>query len=268
MIALFALAAMLVAGTDQTQSPAPAATAAGDLPEIGRVKSRVLSCVALQELVVPSFAAALRADKQFTQAAPQFASYAEAKDSATTLPTNVKKANGAPMKTKLIAADPDSATPEMYLARLDKALATMQQEVLTISKALGDPRIAADITDPAVQAERAQLQVLYAAQVTRIATLQEFLERQRMNRAITDKTLTDQSVFSSAGVNMDDLQAAGADALASGHDPLLGGQPMINGLALNDKQSVADWTTGMARGVHNYENVAAKTFLDIGKNCK
>jgi hypothetical protein len=268
LIAALVLVAMLLTDQAQPQSQATAAPAAGDLPEIGRVKSKVPSCVALQELVIPSFAAALRADKQFTQAAPQFASYAEAKDSATTLPTNVKKANGSPMKTKLIAADPDSATPEMYLARLDKALATMQQEVQVISKALGDPRIAADVTDPAVQSERSQLLVLYAAQMTRIATLQEFLERQRMNRAITDKTLTDQSVFSSAGVNMDDLQAAGADALASGHDPLLAGQPMINGLALNDKQTVSDWTTGMARGVHNYENVAAKTFLDIGKNCK
>jgi hypothetical protein len=272
MIALFTLAAMLAAAPEQA-SPAPATTPAADLiPEIGRVKSKAPACVALQDLVAPSFAAALRADKEFTVAAPDFGNYASAKSASTTRPTNVTRANGAPMKTRMVAADQDSATPEMYLARLDKALATMTGDLLAINKALGDPRLATDSSDPAVQSEREQMQRLYVVQASRIATLQEFLERERMNRARTDATLTDNGSLGKGGIggqnSADDLAANAAAALDSGHVPLLFGQPMLNGLAANDKQSVNDWTSLMARSVHENENRAAKTFYDIAQTCK
>jgi len=99
---------MLSAIPDQA-SPPPAA----QLPEIGRIRAISPSCIALQDIVLPSFAAAARADKEFAQAAPQFAAFAEARDAAKTLPTGITKASGHEMQTKLIAADPDSSATDM-----------------------------------------------------------------------------------------------------------------------------------------------------------
>jgi hypothetical protein len=260
------LAGLLVAGPTPPQSLPTAAPAAGDLPEIGRTQSHAPACVALQEIVAPSFAAAMRADKQFAQTAPQFASYAEAIDNATTLRGDVTVAARGQMKTKLIAVDPDSATPEMYLAKLDKALTGMQQEALTIAKALGDPRIAADVTDPVVQTERRQLQALYGVQSARIKALMEFLEKQRKETG--DRTFRDTTAFDSAGVSMEALAAAAYNAT---HGPEKGiealGQPMTNGLTPNDKRAVNDWTTAIARVAHDNANAAAKTLLDVAKTC-
>jgi hypothetical protein len=278
MIALFTLATMLAVAPAQT-APAPSATpnTADVIPEIGRVKSKAPACSALQDLVAPSFAAAMRADKQFAQAAPQFAAYATAKASATALPTNVTRVTSSgdrPMQSKIGADELDSPTPEMYLARLDKALAEMKREAAAINKALGDPRLASDSNDPAVQSERKQLSQLYDVQVARIATLQEFLDRQRLGRARTDTTITNNTAFDKGargaipGVNTADNQAAAAAALDSGHVVFLFGQPSINGQAANDKQSVNDWTTSIGRAVRENENTAAKTFFAIALNCQ
>jgi hypothetical protein len=267
MIALFALAAMLATNSDQVspaQSPVPAVDV---IPEIGRTKSRAPACVALQDLVAPSFAAAMRADQQFNQAAPQFAAYAGAKDATTILPTGMVKASGTPLQTRRMAEDSDSATPEMYLARLDKSLADMVKNVLAIGKALSDPRLASDSQDPAVQSEREQLQRLYAVQVGRISVLQEFLARQRMDRTKNDRNITNSTSLDGRGVGTADLAAAAAAALDSGHVADLLGQPSLNGLAGNDKQSMNDWTNRIARTVKDNENSAAQTFYNLARNC-
>jgi len=283
MIALFTLAAMLAVTPAQTV-PAPSATpnTADVVPEIGRAKSKAPACAALQDLVSPSFAAALRADNDFKQAAPQFAAYAAAKASATSLPTNVTRVTSAgdrPMQSKVGADELDSPTPELYLARLDKVLADMKREAAAINKALGDPRLATDSSDPAVQSERKQLSELYDVQVARIAALQEFLDRQRMGRSRTDTNLTNNTAFDSGAkgtkggggkpaVNTADNQAAAAAALDSGHVAYLFGQPSLNGQAGNDKQSINDWTSSMGRAVRDNENTAAKIFFALALNCQ
>jgi len=277
MIALFTLVTMLANAAAQT-TPAP--DAGQIIPEIGRTKSKAPACTALQELVAPSFAAARRVDKQFEQAAPQFAAYAAAKAASSTLPTNIKRSGGGTdqpdsadfaVKPRVTAEDQDSVNPDAYIAHLDKALASMKQDILAITKALGDPRLASDSPDPAVQSEREALLRLYLAQASRVATLQEFLDRERLNRIKADTTLTDNGAFWAAGVGgsaWEKIAAQAAAALNSGHVPLLFGQPMLSGLASNDKQSVNDWTAGMGRIVHDNENLAAKTFYDIAQSCK
>jgi hypothetical protein len=258
VIALFVVAALMAAGPDQ------------DVPEIGRVKSNAPACAALRDLVIPSLLAAARVDQQFAQAAPQFAAYAAAKAGATTLPTNMTRANGSPVTSRTTADEADSPTPDLYLARLDKALAGMQKDLLSIGKALGDPRIAADSTDPSVQAEREQLGVLYVVQAARIATLMEFLGRERKSRIDADRSLTDQSALhhaTGAASQSDDLAAAAAAALSSGHVPYLVGQPQLNGLAANDKQSVNDWTAGIAKAVRESESTAVKKFAAVAQTC-
>jgi hypothetical protein len=276
MIALFTLVAMLASAPAQT-TPAP--DSGQGVPEIGRTKSKAPACAALQELVAPSFAAARRVDQQFAQSAPQFAAYAGAKDASTPLPTNIKHAGGGTDQPDSAdfavkprgAEDLDSVNPDAYIARLDKALAGMKQDILAIAKALGDPRLTSDSPDRAVQSEREALLRLFLAQASRAATLQEFLDRERLNRIKADTTLTDNGAFWPAGVGgsaSEKIAAQAEAALSSGHVPLLVGQPMLGGLAANDKQSVNDWTASIARIVHDNENLAAKTFLEIAQSCK
>jgi hypothetical protein len=275
MIALFTLATMLAVAPAQTV-PAPSATpnTADVVPEIGRTRSKAPACAALQDLVSPSWAAAMRADNDFRQAAPQFSAYAAAKAGATTLPTNVVRADNHQMKSKVAADELDSPTPEMFLARLDKVLADMKREAGAINKALGDPRLASDSNDPAVQSQRKELSQLYDVQVARIAALQEFLDRQRMGRSRTDTSLTNNAAFDQGarahkgGVNTADNQEAAAVALDSGHVVYLFGQPSINGQAANDKQSLNDWTNSIGRAVRDNENTAAKTFFALALNCQ
>jgi hypothetical protein len=277
MIALFTLAAALAVSPAQT-APAPVATpnTAEVVPEIGRTKSKAPACAVLQDLVMPAYAAALRVDKQFAGATPHFSAYAAAKDAAAIPNSNLAHQDPTgfgdlAVKSRRVADDSDSASPDMYLARLDAALVAMRKDLLAIGTALGDPRVSKDSPDPAVQSERQNLLALWAVQAARIATLQEFLERQRLDRAKTTLAQVDMSPFFKGGMGgnrADDLAAKAAEALDSGHVPLLFGQPMINGIAANDKQSVNDWTGGMTRNVRDIENGAAITFLGVANTCK
>jgi hypothetical protein len=277
MIALLTLAATLAVSSAQT-SPAPVATpnTADVVPEIGRTKSKAPACAVLQDLVMPAFDAALRADKQFAGATPQFSAYAAAKDATAAPNSGLAHASGdgitdVGVKSRRVSEEQDSPTPDMFLARLDTALVAMRKDLLAIGKALGDPRVSKDSLDPAVQSERQNLLALWAVQAARIATLEEFLERQRLDRAKTTLSQVDMSPFFKGGVGgnrADDLAAKAAAALDSGHVPLLFGQPMISGIASNDRQSVNDWTGGMTRNMREVENDAAISFLGVANTCK
>jgi hypothetical protein len=221
----------------------------------------------------------MRTDSQFFQAAPQFAAYAGAKAASRARPPGVMKVGAgldgdAPGPSNRAAEDIDSVAPEMYLARLDKALADMVKNVRAIGNALGDPRLASDSADPALQSEREQLGQLYAVQLGRISVLQEFLERQRAERIRTDKNVANNSALDRGstpgggpGISMAELAAGAAAALDSGHVAQQLGQPMLSGLAGNDKQSVNDWTSRIARAVREHENMAAQTFYGLAQKC-
>jgi hypothetical protein len=248
MIALFVLTAMLA--TPATAAPADETTPA----EIGRVRANSAACLVSRDVVIPAFAAAMHADTTFKVAAPQFGLYAAAKAETHTLPTNI----GA--KTRMVANDPWSATNQMYLAKLDQALANITKDVLTISQALGDKRISADSTDPAVQAQREQLLKLEQIQKSRALALREFIMRESMG---IGRDTGDSSALSTGMVDMNTVMEGTPSAV----DLVTFGQPQLNGLAQNDKSSMNDWTASIERAVHANENPIAKTFFDIAKAC-
>jgi hypothetical protein len=49
-----------------------------------------------------------------------------------------------------------------------------------LAKALGDPRVAATVDDPVVQAERAEMQQLYATEMSRLGALNESVSREQL----------------------------------------------------------------------------------------
>jgi hypothetical protein len=127
-------------------SPGPIAQ---PLPEIGRTRSVSPACVAMRDLVGPSWSAAQRADKRFVETRKRLPNYAE------------------------IVDDPEHRTDafrQMLISKLDSDASNLLQEAQVLSKALGDPRISADNKDPQVVETRRALQQLYDAQMTRATT--------------------------------------------------------------------------------------------------
>jgi hypothetical protein len=224
-----------------TETPAPAPSAA--LPEIGRVRAATPSCAAMRDLIIPSFAAARRADARFTQTRARLPQYVDYVDDP------VHRAD---------------VFRESALARLDQDSTAILNETLVINKALGDPRFK-DPTDPVVAAEKAQLEQLYSTQQARANQLQEFVMRQRA--AIAKNGIDDNSAFTSnrklQGANVSPPPAPIANFTAPPGMPVLGGR-----IAMADKAVINDWSGSMAAAVRASENQAARTFLPIAHSCR
>ena len=222
-----------------TETPAPAA----NLPEIGRVRANSPVCAAMRDLVIPSFAAARRADARFTETRVRLPKYIE------------------------IADDPEHRSDvyrESALSKLDADATKILNETLVMNKALGDPRFK-DPTDPQVIAAKNQLQQLYATQQARANQLQEFVMRQR--NEIAKNGIGDNSAFASRRQPPrlpDDNQVKPPPSLKAP-----AGMPLINGkIAMADMQSLNEWSGQMAAAVRASENLAAQTFLPIAQSCR
>ena len=216
------------------------------LPAIGRVRSATPPCAAMRDLVIPSFAAALRTDKIFAEARSALPRYIDQVDND-------------------VSQNPGFR--EMLLTRLDKQVTDMKQSLLVLNRALGDPRLSAKITDPQVQAERAQLQQLYDTQEARANTLSEFVIRQQVAIAKAGG-IDDNSALSGKGKN-----GVGAVDMRPTPTPLPGqtaspNMPLLNGITMSDKNTINDWTRVMATDVKKSEEQAAKTFYPIAKGCR
>ena len=223
-----------------TETPAPAA----NLPEIGRVRANSPVCAAMRDLVIPSFAAARRADARFTETRVRLPKYVE------------------------IADDPEHRTDvyrESALSKLDADATTILNETLVLNKALGDARLK-DPTDPQVIAAKRQLEQLYATQQARANQLQEFVMRQR--NEIAKNGMGDNSAFGPH--NTQPQQTADNTPLKP--PPSLKAppnMPLLNGrIALADKAAINDWSGNMAAAVRKSENLAAQTFLPIAQSCR
>jgi hypothetical protein len=263
MLEIIMLVALLTGAPIQEAPPTPApAVTPLDFTEIGRTKASTPACAALRELVAPSFDAAIRADKQFGEAAGNFSQYAVARVDATTLPTNVIRSNGKQLATRLVAPDPGTATPESLLARLDSELGIMQKDVLKIAAALGDPRLAEERVDPVIVTERQQLQNLYEVELARINSMTMFLQKE--NLRLTKQRLAEEEC-SVKGPECDVHATPPAVPNVTGQ-PF--DQPSLTFNAMNDKQSIANWTGGLAAETHKVENAAARTFLAVGESCR
>ncbi len=224
-------------GTETT--PAPAPPPASGLPEIGRVRAATPACAAMRDLVIPSFAAARRADVRFAQTRVRLPQYVE------------------------YMSDPEHRTDvfrESALAKLDADASAILNETLVLNRALGDSRFK-NPTDPQVAAEKAQLQQLYNTQQARANQLQEFVTRQRV--AIAKNGIDDDSAF----------QRKAPQGITPPTEPIPAltappGMPVLSGrIAMADKAVINDWSGQMIAAVRASENQAAKTFLPIAHSC-
>jgi hypothetical protein len=214
------------------------------LPNIGRTRATTRACAVMRDLIVPSFEAALRADKRYAEARKRLPNYAE------------------------VAGDQmhrDDAVQQMVLTRLDADASTLLREAQVVSKALGDPRIAANVTDPQVVAERRSLQQLYEAQMTRASLLNEFVMREHV--ATATRGIDDNSAFRARNA------AQSAAFVTSPPVPIAKltappGMPLRSGNSMADKNSLQEWGTLMATYVRANENEAAKTFYTIAQTCR
>lgn len=248
--AALALAAALVPSVPSAQvTPGPSASPAAPttLPEIGRIRATSAACAAMRDLVIPAFAAAQRADMRFAETQKRLPSYGE------------------------IVADPSNRSGivrESALHRLSMDAANLLQESQQIAKLLGDPRLASSVTDPAVVAERARLQELYAAQQTRAAILSEFTQRESMALARANVGMEGNGAFSGrhapAAQSIDELP--GTPLPATSAQP---GMPLLNAEfpSLNRRQ-ISDWGNAAAKIVRDAENDVAKTFLPLANGCR
>jgi hypothetical protein len=221
-----------------TFDPHPSQTAAPGFPNIGRVRSVAPACASMRDLVIPSLAAAQRADARFVETRKRLPMYADVVD------------------------DPEhraGVLREFALSKLDADATALLKEALVINRALGDPRLSKTSNDPGVLAERAELERVYDAQMVRASLLEEFVIRQH---AAIAKNGIDDSVPSR------DLTPPSAAPYAP--DPTQTAppnMPAFNGNSLSDKQHVDDWARDISGGIRDSENRAAKAFLPIAKSC-
>ncbi|MFN2460014.1 MAG: hypothetical protein ABR591_04945 [Candidatus Velthaea sp.] len=236
--ALLLVAALAAAVAEPT--PAPTAVPDLNLPEIGRVRSVTPPCAVMRDIVVPSWAAARKADERFAQASKKLPDYARTVDDNFTR---------------------WSVQREMQLSRLDTAVSQMMEDAMVINKALGDPRIAANVNDPQVRGQRDQLQQVYATQMARASVLNEFVQRERY--AVMTHDLNVGSAFNGHGTSFTPTPTPQPGQTAS---PF--GQPALNGIWLNDQESMRNWTTAIATAVRASENKAAQSFLEVARDCR
>ena len=246
MTAALSLLLAFAGTTAQAPAPAPAVAATevpaavpSDLPEIGRTKSASPACSAMRDLVIPSFAAARKADARFSETQTRLPKYAEIR-----------------------AESKNDAFQESMLSRLEQDASNLLGYAAFINKALGDPRLSADSKDPDVQAERTQLQSLYAMQQARAKMLAQFAIRERVT--MTKSQMDGLSM--SGGRNQ--LLPVSVDAAPNPFETGAPGMPTFSGIAFADKATATNWGVGMAKAVADAENSAAKSFLPLAQRCR
>lgn len=242
MLALLASLAVAAAAASPNpftlESPAPAPLA---LPRIGGVKARP-ACTAMREAVIPSFAAARRGDARFATATAQLQQYIDAVDDPN---------------------DKEQTVREMRLSRLDQTSTGLLQDALEISRALGDPRISADLKDPQTQALRAKLQELYTVQAARAKLVWQFVQRER--NEVNKTGLGSTNAFGGRGPAAQTPIDVPAPMPGATTPPEM---PAMHGIAFGDKETMQKWTGAIDADVRATENDAARTFLPIAKGCR
>jgi hypothetical protein len=248
--ALLSLSGVLTGSTSDVARAAetPPAAPASTLPEIGRTRSSSPGCAALRDLVIPSFAAALRADTRFAGTQTRLPRYAEIAADET---------------------DHNSVFREAELSRLSVDSAFLLQETLVMKKALEDPRLSSSSRDPQIPALRAELETLYDAQRHRAGLLSEFVLRESTSLGV-------QRVGMEDGGGLDGKrrpqatstrrQNAGPIIPATTAAP---GMPVLTGLIpIADRARLAEWGNAAAVAVRDSENHAARVFLPLARECR
>jgi hypothetical protein len=225
-------------------------TAPPDLPEIGRTKATTPACAAMRDLVIPSFAAAKRADARFVEAQKRLLRYGEVRAETKTDRNQTGTDNQI-----------QEVSQEALLSQLDQDASNLLAQAAIINKALGDPRLAADSKDPDVREERAQLQALYAAEQTRASMLAELASRDRVS--LTQRQMDEVKT----GTKTAEMPVREGPPPQPFRTPPPG-MPLLNRNGFADKESLGVWTGTMVKTVTDAESRAAKSFLPIAQRCR
>lgn len=232
-------------------SPGPAASnnPAYGLPQIGRTRAVAPACAATRDLVIPSFKAALAADKRYIEAAkPHLVTYAE------------------------VNADPNAGVSKTAaISLLDRDVSAMLEQTQTIAKALGDPRISASVTDPDVKRLRAAMQQLYAVQMARASALNEFVQREGMRDS--REQIGSTNAFGGRDSNGQKVQITPPPiATPDVSVTPVPGMPVLHGattgLTLQDRENMQRWANQVQKETRDRENAAAKTFYTVAQRCR
>jgi hypothetical protein len=227
---------------------APSVASPSPLPEIGRTRSSSRQCVTMHDLVIPSWAAAQRADVRFTETQTHLSRYAE------------------------IAADEtehNSISREAGLSRLSTDAAFLLQATLVMKKVLDDPRLSPTSKDPQIQLQRTPLENLYAAQRLRADLLNEFVLRESTSLGIQQVGMEDSGGL--VGKRGPRAKSTDAHPISPKVPPATAppGMPVLTGLIpIADRAQLADWGNATAVAVRNIENHAAQSFLPMARDCR
>jgi hypothetical protein len=251
-VSSIALALALASVPSPGPTPFPIGTlepfgAPSPLPEIGRVRSAKPACAVMRDLIIPSFAAARRADARFAQTRTKLPQYA------------------------VLIDDPEHRTDifrESALTRIDSDADALLKETLIINKALGDPRISAESKDPDVMAERKALQQLYDTEKVRANLLTEFVIRQRAAIATNGIDTTDTAFGSRSPLQQPQGPPLTPPPMPDPSMTAPPGMPLMMGNDLADQQQMRQWGNDLSAAVARSENGAAKTFLPIAQGCR
>jgi hypothetical protein len=148
----------------------------------------------------------------------------------------------------------------MILSRMSIDLSKMAKNAAMLAKALGDPRLAAYVDDPAVQAERAAMQQLYDAEMSRLNALTEFVGRDQLATLGHDDG-------DPAGFGRSKRVPAPATRAAPDPTPTPTSLPQLTGIDLKDTKVMQDWTNTINVTMRASENVAAHVLLDVFTGC-
>lgn len=202
----------------------------------------------MRDLVIPSFAAARRADRRFSEAETRLPQYAE------------------------MGADDNyrsSVYREAQLAKLGADAANLLQETVAIEKALHDSRLTTKGNDPQVDALREQLENLYAAQERRAELLSEFVQREVTSLAVQKVGMENGSALISKPVPGGPAAGHHADTAKAAPATAPPGMPVVTGLIpIADRAQLRDWGHAAALAVRNTEDKAAQVFFPVARDCR
>jgi hypothetical protein len=249
LLATIALAAAPCALLAQTEpAPAPSASAA-PLPEIGRTRATPAACAVMRDIVVPAVAAAQRADAKFGELESMLPVFLQLRSDYFGQRTETKT---------------DGVFLEAQFSHLDVGLTALLQQLERIRKLLDDPRMTSS-ADPAVVAERAQLERLYAAQQARARLTYAFLQRQA---AFLNKHLVGwEDPVAIHKIN----QPKRPEDAWTGRAPVTSappGMPVLTGAVAEDKSRMREWTSGLTTFVEVNEDATARAFAPLEQSCR
>jgi hypothetical protein len=240
-IAAIALAAVPRALGAQTESsPAP-------LPEIGRTRATPAACAVMRDVVIPAFAASLRADAKFTAVRDDLPAYVQLKSD---------------YRGQRVAVKSGGITLESQYAKLSTEVASLLQDTAAIRKLLDDPRLSAGSNDPAIKAERERLEELYAAQQARAAYLNQLMLRESTFLAKNTVGWEDPLAFANMHLERDPQHRPTPVMTAPPN------MPVLTGFDASDRAKLDEWNVSQARLVHDSEERAAKTFMPFAQACR